>query len=908
MVVLRQDLSNARIDAKDTRNIANTQVQDAQNKGATTVSVGDSSGWRANLVQSIAGTLVKVGEKAVGVAQENAYLEGQAKAGRIQSEDELEGNFLTKDWAVAGYRDTMGKLAMADSEARMAVDMRELRTQGPEAMEAYLAKRRGELTPVFASLSRESRANMFGQLLMGDRAAIAKHTGEHRAYIIDTANKGIRAGVIADTTGLTSLQTDVALGKAEPAAYGEAINKFATGIYTSVWNNPMFKNEPGLKSKLTTEALTHALDNDHLAAYEFFRDNSFVGADGTKKSLLAELDDGEATKLGKSYLEAKKRTLGMREAGLITQKAQVEALIHNGEYNGTWDEFSGFVDRLQVAGVINAKGSEEMQQKFFQQAGKNNDIEGLASAFIRNDTQYLTSSGKSQADAADALDKKWAKAAKNGSPVPVQAQVGILLEAANNGSIEAGKRIGSRVGPSLMQLSRADGTMDQQHVQIMDSFNKAYENSNPIMRLQMTSGMSDEEQNRFLALRENMRSLPVDAALKRVLAGEERTAKMTKQERAAASQVKDTDIVKELEDFDSQGFIMSVKNKLIPTERNRLKAVLQPDERWWGNNTGVEDYAFKMKSEVLMEANALKLANPELNASSLVTKAASAVANRTLRTDQGPLFLPRDSTPNSFFGVHNSIPNEVISKAIDKIAKPATAGNRISYEVALGGVAWVEHDRDGNATSRRGILDPKSVAVGVDELMKAETAKSSQIHGSGKTIQQDTAGVTFNGENAAGVEPSAMFKFRDNLVKHEGVRNVPYKDLSGKLDKSGNPIMTVGVGVSSHNPFYPKPGPDGKIDQAAINDSFRKASNWAAVEGSRIQQKMGIQGDSAFLLFSEFSYQGRGGTFNELANAIANKDKDAAMKFLKTTTAYGYSKGARRQNYEKLVLSALEGK
>ena len=100
MAVLRQEI-DARIGVKDTRTVGAAQVQDAAYRPEEVVRVGESTSWRNNLVESIAGTVIRVGEKMVGVAQENAYLEGQAKAGRIKSEEELEGDWLTKDWAVA---------------------------------------------------------------------------------------------------------------------------------------------------------------------------------------------------------------------------------------------------------------------------------------------------------------------------------------------------------------------------------------------------------------------------------------------------------------------------------------------------------------------------------------------------------------------------------------------------------------------------------------------------------------------------------------------------------------------------------------------------------------------------------------------------------------------------------------
>jgi GH24 family phage-related lysozyme (muramidase) len=198
------------------------------------------------------------------------------------------------------------------------------------------------------------------------------------------------------------------------------------------------------------------------------------------------------------------------------------------------------------------------------------------------------------------------------------------------------------------------------------------------------------------------------------------------------------------------------------------------------------------------------------------------------------------------------------------------------------------------------VLQPKAVQAQLDVMIESSVKQSSEIHGRGKTMRQDTAAVTFNGENAAGVAPELMYQFRDTLVKHEGVRNTVYKDTKG------NP--TIGVGIAN-KAYFPKVGPDGKIDQATIDSTFRKASNDAATFGARATQQLGLsESKSAFLLFSEFAYQGTGGTFKEMAQAISRKDKEAALAALKTTKAYDYSQPARKAHYEKLVLASLEGK
>lgn len=74
--------------------------------------------------------------KMADIEFSNLYLEGQAQAGVIESEEELQGNQPIRDWKVAGYRDTMGKLALADIEAQLATDIGKLRESTEELQRA----------------------------------------------------------------------------------------------------------------------------------------------------------------------------------------------------------------------------------------------------------------------------------------------------------------------------------------------------------------------------------------------------------------------------------------------------------------------------------------------------------------------------------------------------------------------------------------------------------------------------------------------------------------------------------------------------------------------------------------------------------------------------------------------------
>ena len=190
---------------RDTREFQQSQVAAADTRVAPPLIVGDDS-WRDKMLEQLGGNAANMLNKMADIEFSNLYLEGQAKAGVIESEEELQGNPLTRDWQVAGYRDTMGKLALADTEAQFAVDIVKLREKGPEEIQAYLATRREKLMPALGSMSREARAAAAGQLLLQDRAATKTWTTEHAKFIIEQKSQAVH------TQWNTSLRT---LGNAQ---------------------------------------------------------------------------------------------------------------------------------------------------------------------------------------------------------------------------------------------------------------------------------------------------------------------------------------------------------------------------------------------------------------------------------------------------------------------------------------------------------------------------------------------------------------------------------------------------------------------------------------------------------------------------------------------------------------------
>ena len=391
------------------------------------------------------------------------------------------------------------------------------------------------------------------------------------------------------------------------------------------------------------------------------------------------------------------------------------------------------------------------------------------------------------------------------------------------------------------------------------------------------------------------------AALEK-LADEAQLAAMPAYAKAAMSP-STQDITKALDEYDSQGTVM----KKLRSMWDSTKGKLAPDETaWFDDPRLVERQVAGTRKEILIEAGQLGLTNPGMQAKNLIDMAAAKVANRTVGTSQGPIILPRNVNPNAYFGVPPSVSHERIGAAIDTIMKPSQKGNRMEFEATPQGVRFREITPNGEATDRTGILDPKSVSTAVTEGMQAEAARANRVYGSGVSFVKNGITATFNGENTAAIEEPLMYAFRKNLAKNEGFSG---KDGKAGVDHKGKP--TIGVGLTGM--YMPKPGPDGKVSKAQLDEGFKRASNDAAAAGLRAANASGLQNENAVLLFSELGYHSGTGflekfkSYRDTVAAMQTGDVQAAQEQFKKTPAYGVSGAERKRHYLELVAKATKG-
>jgi hypothetical protein len=444
------------------------------------------------------------------------------------------------------------------------------------------------------------------------------------------------------------------------------------------------------------------------------------------------------------------------------------------------------------------------------------------------------------------------------------------------------------------------------------------------------SGFPEDTRAKLMYMHEQMKQgMTPQAAAKASMAMQLQEAGMSPQQKAAVAESTAKEDLKTVNEITPMSMLSEWGKKfhsMFPTQggkeaANELAAL--PKGTLWGDNPRAsEEAAAQYRLEIMKGAERIRQSAPHLTSESAIRLAKADIAGRTIMTENGgPLILPYGTDAAKKFGLDQSqgnVSNERIGLALDSMYKPEK-GNNARFKLDVQGNLTVEEfNKAGQRVKSPITMDSTEVGKKVNEMRQAEAEKyaAEKGHGVVRVDPESKQQVQFNGDNTVGVDSGLMFKLRDSLVKHEGVRSTPYEDLSGKV-VDGKKIQTVGVGVSSHNPYYPKVQADGTVAPQDIATSFKLASNSAADSAKRILQATGLQqagprGEAGFMLFGELAYQS-GGKFDSLRSygdmikAIKLQDYDQALAALKSSPAYGWSGAVRKNHYETQLRPLIKG-
>lgn len=930
--MIQRDSQDARIDVGQAVQLQRFNVDAGDARANPTVQVGDA-GWASRLLGGIAESVGKVVSHAQEAEYEQRYLEGQAKAGRIASEDEIGGNPLTKDWEIAGYRDTMAKLRVASTEAQIALDIPKYADKSPKDFEAYLASTRAAITPELESLSREARAANFGKLLLTERAASAQHAKAHQKHIIDT--QLIAVNTVRDTTlsVLSNAKHAVDMGNLSGTDYKNNVESAAGTLVAHIWEDPRF-NIPGMREKLSAGMLGQALATDNLDLYEYLANVPMPDSSGGSSTILARLPDEDREKLQNQYRTTWDRNEQARNFHIAEQFNNIKMMLENGQYPESYDKLNQYL----MAGVINKAFSNDEANKardlFYKSKIESAKGASVITALTQGNTIALNNSGLSDNDIEKTVDKELANVNADAA-----ARLRMWSNVARAGNTKLGyKKMGELIGPAMAQFGQDDDNGIEQHRSTYITLNNMIREADQLGKYNtvndILNGVPEQYQMRYrrlVALTKDGQ-MSFEAARTQVLQTEASEASLTPSERAGmATQVREK-AFKEIDSYGASGFLrnagLGISQVWNPTDMVRREVMPENSigsrDGWTGTPELVQHYENSARLAWKAYVNDVMIAHPYGDPSEIVGIAGARLAANSIKTSHGSVFLPPGTDTQKLWGI-GAANKSGIGKAIDTLLGETKQNSRWKITFAQGTMRATEYVGDQVVTPSTVEITGQHIRDAMGVLASKEKDHASNVYGEGKLVKQSGVNLKYNGRNTAAAPEDWMYAFRENLIRNEGVKNVPYPDLSGKLDKHGNRIMTAGVGVSSHNKYYPKVGADGTVSDEAIAESFNGASNEAATAGMQVVRSTGLNNKEWFQLFAELGYQSgpsfltqsndTGQQYRDFVGAAKAGNLDAALLLFKGSAAWKYSADpknpdkitGRQKHYERLIREAMKG-
>lgn len=876
------------------------------NKFATSKTYGalpESDNSAMHVLEHLAGVGSKLTEQGTHQAMESAYLDGMAKAGTIKSESELDATPLMRQWQTAGYRDTMGRVAAADSQAQVAVDMKTLREKPPEEFAKYLATQRGALMESWAGMTTQTRQAMFAQQLLNERAAIRTHAVEHYKFGVETEQKAIKANVDTSFAALDASKSDA-------GAYAAQTDATFGAIYNNIAVNQ--KLPRGIRGKLLAEVTDYALQNDHQALYQQLHSKVVPQDDGTHSPMSTLMSWQDEVKLAGSFRSSTDRTAVFRLQDWADRTAAYKADWENPSTDlMPLETVRAHLDEgVQRGAIKTADQYQSLMHDYYSKSEKKVAQSTLAQAYATGDQQGMLHQGKTSQEGLDAYVNTM------GRKMPLPQVVDSLFNiGAQTGQSNAYRKVGELLAPAFAQIGNNDKIDPANAVSIaktlqrLDDAEKAGQDG---AFHQFLGAFDPEVQAKVTYMRDALRrgddpTTAIAGATARVL----EESKLTPAMRAELAATKSKEIIKAVDEITPRGFFgtswLMAKSVVSPAAGAELAT--RAYASWFENPERVNEVMAGTKMAVAQKMQEVATAHPHMPVDSVRSMAMADVQSRTVSTDWGPLVVPTGFTPQRFFKVGTDVGTERIGEALKEYIKPAE-GNRMAFSLGVSGqLMYQELDKNGKQASPARILDPSVVGPMVEKQRQRIVDDHKLNYGEGVTREQNGVKVSYNGDNTASVDNGWVRRWRDDVVGHEGIRDTVYTDTQGN--------KTAGVGILVHagdgkRPMSIKPDANGKVTQEQINESFVRESDRAANTATRVMGGTGLRGEQAFKLYASLAYQSGNGfaqlpAYHPLLKAVAAKDAAAAVAALKETPAYKMSQPQRQQYYLSTLQAAMKG-
>lgn len=874
------------------------------------------------LLDRLVGITAKLTEQGYDQAKEEAMLAGAAHAASRQSEASMETNFFTRAWATAGFRDTAGRMAMADQGAQIATDMHENKSLSADKFAEYLAGKRSELMPTLEGMSLQGRKAAFQQMALDEKSAISAHGAAHYKYIIDTENRSIQVGWSRSRIAMDSARQIEGSPDDPTKPYRDSVDSAIGMLNSGLVNNAKLVNEPGVVAKQMYSAMSDALENNHTALYERARDTLVTGPDGQPSSMFESMTTDEKVKLNESYLKSLGRTAALRNNAVIQQEevykanfadmtkdlpshAELEAFVLN---NSKGD--GAFYHGDKAAGLWTAYDKALVARRGY--------AEFAPAVLSGNDANVAAKYGKTTGDLFEAYTQSQEYRQMTG---PQRRDALFMLT--GKGNPHAAKAYQNEIMPVInaVAMSKEGKTDPAQAQALAGELARMFLSDTAgdrVARRMITDGMTPEASSFMedLVYATQTGKATGQAAISMA---QERTITRanTDKQLLVANTTKATDAVGALlDELSPKGmFGMAwLKTKAFMPWHGEADVVNKVAQ--YNDGSVVPDIITQSAKTRLMElATDVIKEDSSRGAGAVLRMAQNRFDALVFRTDNGPVVLPKGTTPQAYFGLEANVGTERIQSALSEMVKPTTPKGRVVFATGPRGEFLVgESNSTGGFTTPMHEIDPKGLQAVVTKQDREQAAKAQTESGAGKTVQ----GLWYNGRNTASVQPSVMLEARDALIKFEGAGKgaTPYEVADAVNPSVKHTLIGPGILLKNGNTGAGEPlpkNPDGTYNQKSVNEAFQRATDKA---GSRATAILGtfrnptvVNSMGTWKALMDLSYHGMHSTesgYQPMLKGLALGNKEATLAGLRGLRAYQQSGPERRAYLEQNILSTIK--
>lgn len=844
---------------------------------------------------------MKVSDALIEQQQQQAYLDGALAVGTVESEDQLETNLLTRAWTRAGYRDTVGRLALADYEATISKDMTKLREMGPAQMQAYLQGKRRELQPVLQSMSQEARKQLFSQLVTSERASMAAHHKAHGEFIVQKTMQGhsARASVLNRKMFDTG-------GPGSPG-YQEAATALAAYVYGDIWNGSL---PTDAKVKLVQEIIESNMAQGDVALYDFAQQATTLTPDGEEITIWDAMPPAVQAELAGKYNTALgKHDYRINQNWWQKFEAVQDTLRQPGSNKPSFNTYYGLLREGVQARAISPEKMLSLADSYAKGLLDDSNKFDLTRAVATGQFGVIAASGESLSKANNTFIQTTLE--EHGGNLALALPT-LIRTANDHGNTDLMNKVGEYARTSIQALidTTGDTPPSQEQLQVLSTItgliDEAQGQGMRSRELAYFSGMTDNQKDFMLTVMEHTRNgSDPETAVRRTREQFDELKRLSPQELQARRIKLDKESRELFDDLQTRGYFANVGGmvgELFSQQIAANRGISTTTFMGWSDSQ-LDGVYSRLNDELRFEFGELSRSLTHLSPEALAKKAVMNVSSRIFKLDDGKgvMFIPRNADMHSVFNAPAVANKELITKAVSQVINtaPELQGlDDMKYRVDVrdGKMTVQVFDPDGEAVMGTTLDTAAVYGVGerTQELIREEDRYANEVVGTGRVAKDPNTGATmnFNGQNGVGIRMENALEIRQSLYDFEGYRSKPY------LDSEGNETVGVGFYSSKYKPKATDYDANGNLKPEVAQYLFYKASEDAMRSAQVAIQRNGLVADvdaqkllaniayHAGPAFHSKEYAGKGRIYQDMLQAMARGDEEAALGYLVNSSVY----------------------